>query len=79
MKTVALLSVLLLLACNKTESVAPAGSSSTTAASASASAAPVAAADIPSEEDFEEEAAKDITPDTLDNQLSALEKEINAE
>jgi hypothetical protein len=79
MKALAIASVLLMLvACNKTDSQAtPAGSSSTTAASATPSAAPVAAADIPSEEDFEDEAEKDITPDTLEAQLASMEKEID--
>lgn len=34
---------------------------------------------LPTEEDFEEESASKITPETLDAQLDALEREIQAE
>ena len=64
-----------LVGCTKNEATQTSGS-----ASASASAPPavsVAAVDLPSEEDFEDEAEKDITPDNLEAQLSALEKEVD--
>jgi hypothetical protein len=71
---------LLLLACEQ-KSDAPAGPTNTrgatTVAAAPMTAAPVAAADdIPTEEDFEEEAAKEITADNLESEIEKLEKEI---
>ena len=37
------------------------------------------APDLPVEEDYEEEAAKEITEENLDEKVAALEKEIGAE
>jgi hypothetical protein len=39
----------------------------------------VDSADLPVEEDFEEEATKEINEDNLDDQVAALEKEIDAD
>lgn len=82
--------VLLALACSKQEAPAPAATTEPSAAPAPtvASAAPVetaapaasaAEAEPATEEDFEEEATKSITAATLDSQLDALEKEIQAD
>jgi hypothetical protein len=49
------------------------------ATTAAPAPAPTAERDLPTEEDFEEEAAKEVTAANLDSQLDALEKEINAE
>ena len=49
-------------------SAAPSGSSPTVTASADD--------DIPTEEDFEDEAEKDIGPDNLEAELAKLEKEV---
>lgn len=43
------------------------------------SAAAAASAEPPTEEDFEDEATQKVTPNTLDSQLDALEKEIQAD
>jgi len=45
----------------------------------SESTAAAAASAVPVEEDFEEEAQKEIDADNLDSQVSALEKEINGD
>jgi hypothetical protein len=62
-----------LVGCNKTETTQQTPSASAPVASASTTAA----TELPSEEDFEDEAEKDITPDTLEAQLAALEKEVD--
>jgi hypothetical protein len=54
-------------------SVASSGALPSPSASAAASTEP------PTEEDFEDEANQKVTPDTLDSQLDALEKEIQAD
>ena len=54
-------------------------SSAATFPSPSASSAPRGSTALPTEEDFEDESASKITPDTLDAQLDALEREIQAE
>ena len=79
------------VACSKQEPPAPAAAPAASVAPAAPSAvasvelpAPSASAasteaDVPIEEDFEDEASKDVTATTLDAQLDALEKEINAD
>jgi hypothetical protein len=78
------------LACSKSEPPPPltesAPPTTTTAAPAEVSNAPAPSAsaargraDLATEEDFEEESASKITPETLDAQLDALEREIQAE
>jgi hypothetical protein len=62
---------------------APSGPAATPSAaapvpSASASAAR-ASSELPTEEDFEDEASRAVTAKTLDAQLDALEKEIQAD
>jgi hypothetical protein len=82
--------LLALLACSKSEpppplvetappppaTAAPSEVSNTPAPSASAARD---AAGLATEEDFEDESASKITPETLDAQLDALEREIQAE
>ena len=50
--------------------------STTSSATAAASAAPADSA-IPTEEDFEEQAAQKVTAQNMDSQLDQLDKEIN--
>jgi hypothetical protein len=76
--------VLFLAACEKqepppAETPPPAPPPAVTTAAPAATASAAAASDLPTAEDFEEEAAKEITAANLDAQLDALEKEINAE
>jgi hypothetical protein len=75
--------VLLLAGCQKEEPPAPAPPPEPTPAATPAPAPSATVADEgptpPTEEDFEEEAAKEVTAANLDAQLDALEKEINAE
>lgn len=86
MKTIAILfCAFALVGCDKKNEGQTASSASATP-SAPASSAPVTSAlatasndsDVPSEEDFEDEAEKDITADTLDKELAAIQKEIEA-
>lgn len=83
MARLAPLAVLLLLAagCAKDPPppAEPAPAPEPTPAAPAPAPAPTAESDIPTEEDFEEEAAKEVTAANLDAQLDALEKEINAE
>jgi hypothetical protein len=44
---------------------------------AAAATAPQPGADLPVEQDFEEEAAQEISPENLEGELVKLEKEIN--
>jgi hypothetical protein len=76
--------VTLLVACEKKEEPAPAATD--TAAAAPAAQAPVAVAEpvidldtLPVEEEFEEEAEKEVTAATLIAKLDEVEKEIGAE
>ena len=56
---------------------APTGTPTTTAAAVpSASAARLAGPDVPTEEDYEDEAEREITDDNLESELDKLEKEI---
>lgn len=76
--------VLFLAACEKKEPPAPAEPPpepppAATVEPPPAASAETAEADVPTEEDFEEEADKQVTAANLDAQLDALEKEINAE
>jgi hypothetical protein len=80
--------ILALVACEKKDEAATAPSAeatTTTAAPEPTPAAAVAAAPqidletLPTEEDFEEEAEKEITPVNLEKKLDDLEKEISAE
>jgi hypothetical protein len=78
---------LALCACSKPESPpppteAPAPPPAVVPSSASTVPSPAsspAAQGLPTEEDFEEESASTITPENLDAQLDALEREIEAE
>jgi hypothetical protein len=76
--------VLFLAACEKkepppAEAPPPEPPPAATAAAPAPTASAEAASDLPTEEDFEQEAAKEVTAANLDAQLDALEKEINAE
>jgi hypothetical protein len=74
--------LLLAASCAKKEEPAPAPAPEPPPAATTAAPAPAPSAavdDVPTEEDFEEEAAKEVTAANLDAQLDALEKEINAE
>jgi hypothetical protein len=78
-----------LLACSKPEPPPPLAEAApppTTAAPSEASNMPAPSASaargtagLATEEDFEDESASKITPETLDAQLDALEREIQAE
>jgi hypothetical protein len=75
-------SLLLAAACAKQEPpppAEPAPEPPPAATTAAPAPAPTAESDLPTEEDFEAEAAKEVTAANLDAQLDALEKEINAE
>ncbi|HEX5100342.1 MAG TPA: hypothetical protein VFV94_12620 [Polyangiaceae bacterium] len=85
--TLGIVGLLTLGACaKKEEPPAPAPAETPTVASvtppAASEAAPApsasAAADVPVEEDFEDEASLKVNAQTLDAQLDALEKEIKA-
>jgi hypothetical protein len=52
------------------------GAAANTTGAAANTAAQAAADDLPTEEEFEEEAAKDITADNLEAEVDKLEKEI---
>lgn len=88
MKKAALLglSALLLMACEDAPAPAPTPSAKPVAATSAAPklnitptvAAEVTTDDLPTIEDFEDEADKDITAANLEKELDALEKEINA-
>jgi len=82
------LAVLALVACEKKDEAATAPSAEvapTTAAPDPTPAAAVAPAPqidletLPTEEEFEEEAEKEITPVNLEKKLDEIEKEISAE
>jgi hypothetical protein len=82
------LAILSIAACEKKEEASTPtaeASAATTAAPEPTPAAAVAAAPqidletLPTEEDFEEEAEKEITPVNLEKKLDDLEKEISAE
>ena len=68
--------LLALAACDETKDPAPATG---TAAPAAMTDEQLDAADIPVEEDFEEEAAAQINADNLDDEVAKLEAEIAAE
>ncbi len=75
MKTLTVLLLAAALAgCNKNDAAQQTSASASPAVSASTTAA---VSDLPSEEDFEDEAEKDITPDNLEAQLASLEKEVD--
>ena len=72
--------VLALAACDNGEKPAASGAGSAAAAAEKPMTdQQLESAEIPVEADFEEEAATAITSDTLDDQVSALEKEINGD
>jgi hypothetical protein len=82
--TILAVSLLALAACNKSEP-APESAPSAAVESPMPSAEPVASAeapevddlgDIPTPEDFEEEAIEDITADNMEKELDRLEAEI---
>lgn len=82
MRSLAILALFALLSCNKSDSSnqnqnqgqnQPQSSSNLPTLT---SAAPAAQADIATEEDFEDEAERDITPENYEKQLGSLEKEI---
>jgi hypothetical protein len=60
-------------------SLAAAPASVASAAAPTPSASASAPSDPPTEEDFEDEASQKVTPNTLDAQLDALEKEIQSD
>ncbi len=61
-------------------SAKPAASAAKASATPTASAATAEAGDdIPTEEDFEEEAEKEITKDSMADELAKLEKEVDAD
>jgi hypothetical protein len=80
------LSALLLAACEDAPAPAPATSAKPVAATSAAPklnitppvVAEITVDDLPTIEDFEDEANKDITAANLEKELDALEKEINA-
>ncbi|HLM75916.1 MAG TPA: hypothetical protein VK459_24590 [Polyangiaceae bacterium] len=82
MKTTLILGAmaLLLVACEEQKSDAPASSAPARGATSAAAAAPAtgteAADDLATEQDFEEEAVKEITADNLESEVDKLEKEI---
>jgi len=59
--------------------LAPAPVASAAPAAPAPSPAPTPEAEIPTEEDFEEEAGRELTATNLEAQLDALEKEIQSE
>ena len=75
--------LLVAFGCAKKEEPAPAPAPEPPPAATTAAPSPeptaAVADDLPTEEDFEEEAAKEVTAANLDAKLDALEKEINAE
>ena len=82
------LAILSLAACEKKEEAATAPSAEAATATAAPEPTPAAAVaaapqidleTLPTEEDFEEEAEKEITPVNLEKKLDDLEKEISAE
>jgi hypothetical protein len=82
------LAALALLACQKKEDTAPSSKTETaetpkieaTAAAPTTAAAPeIDLETLPTEEDFEDEAEKEITSQNLEKKLDELEKEIAAE
>lgn len=95
MRALVLIALFSALACSKQEPPAPSSAEPTPSAapaaspaavpSSSVAAAPSAAASAgesaqpPTEEDFEDEASQAVTAKTLDSQLDALEKEIQAD
>ena len=87
-KALVSLAVLALIACEKKEEAAttPSAEPASTAAAPdptpAAAVAPTSQIDLetlPTEEEFEEEAEKEITPVNLEKKLDELEKEISAE
>ena len=72
--TIVMASVLALAAC---DSGGDKGGDKSGGAKTGGTAEAASAEAIPVEEDFEEEAAKEITEDNLDDQVSALEAEID--
>jgi hypothetical protein len=89
-KVTLVLAALTLLACQKKEDTAASSKTETAetpkveATAPAAAAAPTAAPEIdletlPTEEDFEDEAEKEITSQNLEKKLDELEKEIAAE
>ena len=70
---------LLLLGCEQTSDV-PASGSAKPGTSAAAATTPAAAAvkdeEIPTEEDFEDEVAKEVTADNLEAEIDKMDKEI---
>jgi len=91
-RALGVIAILVALACSKQEppappnpgpSAAPAASppaaASSVAIAPSASASSDAGAQPPTEEDFEDEASQAVTAKSLDSQLDALEKEIQAD
>lgn len=74
---------LALVGCEEKKEPAPAAAPAKPAAEvkpvAQKAPEPVALDSIPTEEDFEEEAQKEVTAENLDQQLDSLEKEIQGE
>jgi len=83
------LAVLTLVACEKKEETTTTTAEGTPTVTTTAEPTPAAAVtatsvkidmdSLPTEEDFEEEAEKEITPANLEKKLDDLEKEISAE
>jgi hypothetical protein len=83
-RSIVILATVLLLACKK-EEPPPAPAAEPTPVATVPAAAPAAPAEpvvdldkVPVEEDFEEEAEKEVTPATLLKTVDELEKEISA-
>ena len=79
------LGLVLAQGCAKSEPPTPAAEPAPTPVASEAPVAPppspepAPVAEIPTEEDFEEEAGRELTATNLDAQLDALEKEIQSE
>ena len=79
MRSLAILALFALLSCNKSDDKQNQNQNQPQSSSnlpTLTSAAPAAQADVATEEDFEDEAEKDITPENYEKQLGSLEKEI---
>ena len=65
------------MSCDKDKPSTPTTATSAAATTAAPSSSVAAASDVPTEEDFEDEAEQKITPENADQELDKLEKEIS--